>query len=295
MKRTDSGFHESFLSNDTHNVTIPLQRSNTASSRRRKPTKTPSGSITSARPVVMDSHRPASEDKARPSQQRSTTTSSNNSANPSRGRKNHSSKPCSRGTSRTGVDPTRPSRHYRIQSSHTVPAATSRDIDDPVALHFRSCSLFQNPSYHTHSALPSPTLSAQGPHGRPSMASRFSTDNIDILEEQTIPKESEEAMLDREKLNMTMQWTSPSTRQQHYKRIDKANSGFRGFFNKVTPRCVSGPPERFYEKDQSDVGSVRRYRLDDAESDIIKDNHFSRLESFAPAKTVRSKKKWACF
>jgi len=29
------------------------------------------------------------------------------------------------------------------------------------------------------------------------------------------------------------------------------------------PRCVSGPaPQRFYEDEKSDVGSVRRYRMD---------------------------------
>lgn len=265
MKRTDSGFHESYLSSLPQNDPAPLQRSNTAPTRRRKPMKTPSGSISSSRPMVVEAQRPDSEHPSRPCHQRSGASSSRNSTDQSRGRHPSSSKACSRGTSRTGIDPSRPSRHYRIQSSHTAPVITSRDIDDPVALHFRSCSLFQNPSYHAHSGLPSPTLSQQSYAGRPSIASRF-TDDMDVVEEYVAaPKHSEEAMLEAEGVNTPMQWTSPSTRQREYKRIDKANSGIRGFVKKVMPRCVSGPQERFYEKDQSDAGSVRRYRMDSVE------------------------------
>jgi hypothetical protein len=61
----------------------------------------------------------------------------------------------------------------------------------------------------------------------------------------------------------TTYWTSTETRRQEYAKIDKANKGFRGMFRKIIPkfaRTTSG--SRFFdEKDDSDVCSVRRYRL----------------------------------
>lgn len=293
MKRTDSGFHESFRSYaPTHNDAATVHRSNTAPIRRRKAATTPTGSISSKRPIVMETQRPGSESHSRPSNQRSTTSSSRNSADQSRGRRQHSSKPCSRGTSRTGVDPSRSSRHYRMQSSHTAPTATSRDLDDPVALHFRSCSLFQNPSYHAHATLPSPTFLQQDQFGRPSIASRFSVDDVELSEEHVMTEQSEEIMLSPQSMNTPMSWTSPTTRQKDYRRIDRANTGARGFFNRIVPRCVSGPPEKFHEKDQSDAGSVRRYRLDDLDDVECEKQKFRKEKrSSEPSK----KKKWMCF
>lgn len=61
----------------------------------------------------------------------------------------------------------------------------------------------------------------------------------------------------------TMHWMSPSTRKRQYEKIDRANSGLGGMLRRFVPRCVSGPgPQRFYEEEKSDAGSVRRYRMD---------------------------------
>lgn len=61
----------------------------------------------------------------------------------------------------------------------------------------------------------------------------------------------------------TMHWMSPSTRKTQYDKIDRANSGLRGLLRKMMPRCVAGGgPQSFYEEEKSDVGSVRRYRMD---------------------------------
>jgi len=60
-------------------------------------------------------------------------------------------------------------------------------------------------------------------------------------------------------------WTSDSTRRLEYAAIDAASRGVKGFLIKLVPDCVL-PLERrrprFHEDDGSDVGSVRRYRLD---------------------------------
>ncbi|KAF1945759.1 hypothetical protein EJ02DRAFT_24928 [Clathrospora elynae] len=264
MSRKDSGFHGSDLSKIPGEDPLPVQRSNTEPTRRRKHRKTPTES-SFVQPANMETQRPASERRPKASQQKSTTSSSENSNSRSKGR-GHGSKLSSRRTSCTIVDPSRPARHYRMKSFQTaVPTATSSDIDDVLALHFRSCSLFTNPSYHSNSGLPSPTLSHGDAFGLPSAASRFSSDDMQVVDENPASKQSGETIADvEENANTTMQWTSPCSRKREYERIDKANSGFRGFFRKVTPRCVSGPPpQKFYEKDQSDAGSVRRYRLDD--------------------------------
>jgi hypothetical protein len=289
MKRIDSGFQESFLLT-AHNEPPPLVRSNTAPTRHRKQTESAIESLQPTCPRTMELQRPESE--KRPVQQRSKTSSSETSTSRSRGR-GHGSKPSSRRTSCTIVDPSR-SRHYRIQSSNTVPTVTSQDIDDVYALHHRSYSLFQNPSLHSASGLPSPALSQPE---RPSFSSpthRFSVDEAYVYGQHNLPKQSEETIPETEP--MTMHWTSPCTRKREYERIDRANSGVRGFLNKVMPRCVSGPQEKFYVKDQSDAGSVRRYRMDEDEDSTAREKELART----PTKTSKrpsspKSRKWTCF
>jgi hypothetical protein len=62
----------------------------------------------------------------------------------------------------------------------------------------------------------------------------------------------------------TTYWTSTETRREEYAKIDKANKGFRGIFKKMIPKFARTTCDsRFFdEKDDSDVCSVRRYRLD---------------------------------
>jgi hypothetical protein len=244
----------------------------------------------------MESQRPESEKKSRPIHQRSKTSSSETSTTRSKGR-GHGSKPSSRRTSCTIVDPAR-SRHYRMQSSNTVPTANSQGIDDVYALHHRSYSLFQNPSLHTKSGLPSPTMPQTDMSDYPHSTSWFSADEADINDEHIVPKQSEETIISAERPSTAMHWTSPCTRRREYERIDRANSGVRGFLNKVMPRCVSGPQEKFYEKDQSDAGSVRRYRLDDDDDNTPDEKELARSQTHTvkkPSATRTKKKKWICF
>ena len=60
-------------------------------------------------------------------------------------------------------------------------------------------------------------------------------------------------------------WTSDSTRRLEYAAIDAANRGVRGFFIKMVPDCILPPSSRrtrFHcDDEESDSGSVRRYRL----------------------------------
>ncbi|CAO2654200.1 Nn.00g109330.m01.CDS01 [Neocucurbitaria sp. VM-36] len=297
MNRIDSGFVESYLPKVLDEEPTTVQRSNTASTRRRKPKKNTSGSVKSVQPADMDIQRPASERRPRPSKQKSTASSSENSASRSKSR-GFSSKPSSRRTSCTIVDPSRPARHYRMKSSQTAPTATSQDIDDVLALHFRSCSIFTNPSYHSHSGLPSPALSQGDAFAMPGAASRFNSVDIDVAEESELRNQSEETVTAIKDTNTTMHWTSPSTRQRDYERIDKANSGLRGLMRKAMPRCVSGPQEKFYEKDQSDAGSVRRYRMDDFDDHHANEKETLRLHTHAAEKPMARptmKTRWTCF
>ncbi|KAF1848521.1 uncharacterized protein K460DRAFT_76171 [Cucurbitaria berberidis CBS 394.84] len=298
MNRIDSGFVDSYLSKANNEKPPPMHRSNTAPTHRRKPKKAPSELISSLQSTTKDSQRPSSERRPRPSRQKSTTSSSDNSVTRSKGR-GYGSKPSSGRTSCTIVDPSRPGRHYRMKSSQTFSAANNQDIDDVLALHFRSCSIFTNPSYHSHSGLPSPTLSQGEAFAIPGATSRFNSVDIDVAEETEIPKQSEDSIPPVEKTNTTMHWTSPSTRQRDYKRIDKANSGIRGLVRRAMPRCVSGPQEKFYDMDQSDAGSVRRYRLDDMDHHDVNEKDDLRLHTTNTTEKSMtrpgSKKKWTCF
>ncbi|KAH7410236.1 hypothetical protein DE146DRAFT_343077 [Phaeosphaeria sp. MPI-PUGE-AT-0046c] len=293
MKRIDSGFQESFFLQAKHNEPpATIVRSNTAPSRRRKPQNSLVDTTASASPTDMNSQRPESEKRSRPAHQRSKTSSSETSTTRSKGR-NHTSKPSSRRNSCTIVDPSR-SRHYRMQSSHTVPTVNSQDIDDVYALHHRSYNMFQNPSLHTSSGLPSPT-SRIGHSEIPSSTSRFSAEEPICNDQDDHPKQSEDTIVAAPMPSPPMQWTSPCTRRREYERIDRANSGVRGFLNKVMPRCVSGPQEKFYKKDQSDTGSVRRYRLDD-EDNVAVEKELARSQTHTLRKpTGTNKKKWICF
>ncbi|KAF2853955.1 hypothetical protein T440DRAFT_294588 [Plenodomus tracheiphilus IPT5] len=297
MNRKDSGFVESHASKSCYEDSTTVHTSNTAPTRRRKHRKSPTDSLPSSKPTDMDPERPASERRSRPVRQTSTTSSGKSK---SRG---YSSKPSSRRTSCTIVDPSRPARHYRIKSSQSIPVATGQDIDDVLALHFRSCSLFTNPSYHSNSALSSPTLSQRPGSTNPSGPTRFSVDDMCASQAPALAEQTEDTIAAVEKTNTTMHWTSPCSRKREYERIDRANSGLRGLFRKALPRSISGPQEKFYEKDQSDASSVRRYRLGD--NDVDDDDNSNATEKLPPrhqawglARPVSSnqrKTSWGCF
>jgi hypothetical protein len=290
MDRKDSGFVGSFVSTSPNKQTpnTPnIHRRNTAPSRRDQPGKASPRSNRTTQSVDMHQQYSASGTRPRPSNHRSTTSSSENSTTKSKGR-GHGSKPSSRRTSCTIVDPSRPARHYRIKSSQSISPATGQDVDDVLALHFRSCSLFQNPSYHSKSGLPSTTPSPTDNFGFPSATSRFSSDESNMVD-RPITSKSENTALP----TTTTHWMLPSTRQREYERIDKANTGLRGMIRRVVPKCVSRPPEKFYEQDQSDAGSVRRYRLDDMDSSL-EEKKLTRPVTQASGRPSL-KMRWSCF
>lgn len=294
MLRKDSGFVDSQPPKASSNKPDLVSRSHSATTTRRKHKRTTTDTMPSSKAVAVEPKRPASESRSRPSRQQS-SASSGNSTSRSKGR-GHGSKPSSQRTSFTIVDPSRPTRHYRMQSTQSVPTGNGQDIDDVLALHFRSCSLFTNPSYHTHSSLPSPSLSHGDSGVYPGVAARFSSDEMRTVQEAVPPEHSEEDIATSKKTNTTMHWTSPCTRKRDYERIDRANSGLRGIFRKVVPRCVSGPQEKFYEKDRSDAGSVRRYRLDDIDNPVQEKSNLRRETSrVGRPMTARPKTSWGCF
>lgn len=286
MNRKDSGYVDAFCSQPLKEQTSSLHRSNTAPQRRRM-ARAASGSVDTTGSVNMPTSRPASEKRRRPTKNRSASSSENSAARSRSKGRGHDSKLSSRRTSCTIVDPSRPARHYRVKSTHSVSPA-SHEVDDVLALHFRSCSLFSNPSYQAAPALPSPTLSQPDTSGFSNSAPRFSMDEIAMVAEQ-VPLQETEAIKGPATATTT-HWMSPSTRKRDYERIDRQNSGIRGLVRRALPRSVSGPSVKFYEKDQSDAGSVRRYRLD------VIDSHIGE-EKDHQSKTHRPKLKsrWTCF
>lgn len=156
-------------------------------------------------------------------------------------------------------------RPQRIHTSPTgsVPRAS---IDDAVAFHERSCRLMEALSMSSrnvepvraplHRATTSPYLVTPpfihpNAHGPPSP----------LDQDSTVADTSTEALHIEHPVT---HWTSATTRSKQYAKIDKQNSGFRKFIRKLVPCCLSKPTRLdFYdEKDDSDAGSVRRYRID---------------------------------
>lgn len=267
------------------------RRSNTSLCRRRTAKVTPDLTTTPA-PINMSTHWTASEKRSRPSNHRSASSSEKSTTRSRSKGRGHDSKLSSRRTSCTIVDPSRPARHYRVKSTHTV-SPSSRDVDDVLALHFRSCSLFSNPSYQANSALPSPTLANHDHLEFSNATPRFSMDELAMAEEDVSLQAIESARVPIPAT--TTHWTSPSTRKRDYERIDRQNTGLRGLVRRAVPRCVSGPPEKFYEKDQSDAGSVRRYRLDVIESHIHEKELTRMKTQSSQSQRPKLRSRWTCF
>jgi hypothetical protein len=308
MNRHDSGFGDTLRLKDFElNTTSMIHRSISSPTRHRQQKRPsphvltcPSGAVDNPRPTAAKSI--ARERKNSSTRRKSITSSSSNSTNNTR-RPGHDSLPSSRRTSCTMVDPSRPARHYRIKSSQTCPTI-NRDIDDVLALHFRSCSLFQNPSYQ--SAAPSLALSGYGPSAHTDFGSRPVTaprTNDDAIPISPLSRDHEGPAALVNVPDTTMHWMSPCTRKTQYEKIDRANTGFRGLLRKIVPRCVSGPPtQTFYENDQSDAGSVRRFRVDVSDDDDVDEKNTAalrmqrrKLERTVTQKPETRKKIWGCF
>ncbi|KAK8154877.1 hypothetical protein IWX90DRAFT_358412, partial [Phyllosticta citrichinensis] len=141
---------------------------------------------------------------------------------------------------------------------------TRQDIDEVLALHTRSCHLFQSFSV--------PPSAPQSP-GLSSIGSRYSIDIPRVNIDATAP-----GQLSR--TTTTMHWTSPSTRRREYAEIDRSTRGLRGLVRRLTPKCFSTRHlQPFYDekaaRSDDDTASVRRYRIDlpDEEGDDEKRGH----------------------
>ena len=95
-------------------------------------------------------------------------------------------------------------------------------------------------------------------------------------------------------------WTSLSTRRREYDEIDRSCQGIRGLWRRLSPRwCRRNSRMSFYTgDDDSDAGSVRRYRMDIPKTLDLKDcsNPDVKVrEKEARPLLNRGKTSWACF
>ncbi|KAF2274859.1 uncharacterized protein EI97DRAFT_434768 [Westerdykella ornata] len=167
------------------------------------------------------------------------------------------SRPSSHRTSCTLVDPSRPTRQHRINSLSAQSA--SQDVDDVLALHFRSYALFHPPPpqtmTQTEAQRASPLfyeeLCVGGTCGRQEGPKSLDENHHTSSRMEKIPPPT------------TTHFLLPSTRRKQYERIRRAHSGLRGLLRRVVP-CAMGPaPVAFYEGGrESEAGSVRRFRMD---------------------------------
>lgn len=83
---------------------------------------------------------------------------------------------------------------------------------------------------------------------------------LSVLEQQHPLERKDTAAVDV----AVVQWTSDATRREQYAEIDKRNRGLRKLLKKLLPNCLPKPTtlDFYNERDGSDAGSVRRYRID---------------------------------
>ncbi|MCJ1434749.1 hypothetical protein MMC27_004119 [Xylographa pallens] len=92
-------------------------------------------------------------------------------------------------------------------------------------------------------------------------------------------------------------WTAPATRRREYEKIDRSSRGVRGLWRKVAPRWCRSSSSRtsFFEGDEDDARSVRRYRLDISdEDDAAKEEGIHVKERELRPSLFRSKTTWSC-
>jgi len=317
MNRSDSGFDEFSHSEDADSKSRSGRTSNTEPTENRPHISSESSQQSTATGHPTSEKRRRRRNTSSGPRRKSTTTSSSEHSTKSHGRGN-GSKPSSRRTSCTLVDPSRRARHYRIKSTQTV-SSVNRDVDDVLALHFRSCTLFQNPPYQSGQS--SATRSQQRvADGQVSPTQIYPVLNFapEAAAVHSHPLQEADPQPESEKATGTsteIHWTSPSTRRRQYEKMDKAHSGLRGVMRKVFPKCcVPGPaPPKFYDENKSDSGSVRRFRLDlpddEDEDDLKGDNEkmitlsseesprraTSRSKAATAAANTKPRRRWSCF
>lgn len=182
----------------------------------------------------------------------------------------------------------------KLKDAATMPVPT-RDIDDVLALHYRSCSLF--PNIHVRSAPTTPPADFSEPqwHNRPphtesppNLTAAQSADTLHGTETSSI---EDDVDVPHYIPATTIHWNSLSTRKRQYAEIDRSRKGMRGFFRKITPKWMCQPTPKFYDpaKD-SDAGSVRRYRVE-----LPEDDEKSATPSSGRPIRPPMNRAWSCF
>lgn len=103
-------------------------------------------------------------------------------------------------------------------------------------------------------------------------------------------------------------WTLPSTRRKQYDEIDKSCRGFRGLVRRLTVNLFRSHGKRvgFYDAERSsDVGTVRRYRMNDDYCDSDVDETEDEKHCFGDGIVEKGatghltgsqkRKRWSCF
>jgi len=301
MQRADSGFVESYAlrrSIDTGRSSLTNGDSNRPSFDRCSPSTLSAANLSRRLDKVVTENSAAndashSSDRRKSEGRRPSVVSSIKST----ATKPRRSRPSSHQSSHRPVlinKPTRP----KLPSSQTMPSASTRDVDDVLALHHRSCTLFRS-------------ISTTAPPASYATASGMASPSAVSLPCQAneIPDEEDYAHVHIPAI--TIHWTSPGTRRREYEEIDKSCRGLRGLFSKMRPRwCAAPKPTRFYDADdKEDGGSVRRYRLDLPEEEEGEEDGFGvekrdEMEGGSTVELSKSKrtperqgtvKRWGCF
>lgn len=91
-------------------------------------------------------------------------------------------------------------------------------------------------------------------------------------------------------------WTAPDTRRREYEKIDKSTRGLRGLWRRVAPQwCRSSGRISFYEDDEDDDGSVRRYRVEIPAEEGGKQEQVRFEEHEISLPRVLRSRTWCCF
>jgi hypothetical protein len=161
--------------------------------------------------------------------------------------------------SEQGTKKPRPRRAISYSRMQQPPRA---NIDEAMALHERSLKLFaSNPP-----PLPEPSLlqrSLSSPQERPHTSPRPAPPHRTRTTPAMTVEDPSPAPLDEDFVPATIiHWTSDETRRMEYAKIDKSRRGIRGLWTKLFPFLRSNQSRFYEEKEGSDAGSVRRFRLD---------------------------------
>lgn len=185
--------------------------------------------------------------------------------------------------------------HFATRGLHNVIDRPRNE--DPFVVHKRSMQLFPSPNAVSND--PSPArINLQRSFTSPSMSftsHSFSKDTEDI---RTLPEE--DPVLSQQYTNYVpaanTDWMLPSTRLREYKKIDRSCRGVRGLWRRLGPRwCRRNSRLSFFEDDNSDNGSVRRYRLDLSENpNASKGDGAYVAEKDIRPRSNRLKSMWSC-